>query len=192
MNPITHLLVSWAVAEGVPKDDRERRLITFAGVAPDLDGLGVLFDYVSPLVGGPATNFYGTFHHSLFHGVLGAAMVAAVALILRQRMPVVGAAIATLHLHLVCDLIGSRGPDPTDIWPIHYLAPFSSKLSLSWSHQWPLNGWPNVTLTVLLLGLVFARAILSGRSAVALFSEAADRAFVQTVQQRWRQIRRRA
>ena len=73
MNPITHLLVSWAVAEGVAKDDRERRLITFAGVAPDLDGFGAVFDYVSPLVGGPATNLYGAFHHNLFHGVLGAA-----------------------------------------------------------------------------------------------------------------------
>jgi inner membrane protein len=56
----------------------------------------------------------------------------------------------SFHLHLLCDLIGSRGPDG-DQWPIPYLKPFSNALQLTWHGQWALNGWQNFAITGLLL-----------------------------------------
>jgi hypothetical protein len=40
MSPVTHFLLSWTLAERSADTRRERAWITFAGVAPDLDGLG--------------------------------------------------------------------------------------------------------------------------------------------------------
>jgi len=41
MNPATHFLTGWAVANCVPSLDRkERAMITLACVIPDVDGLG--------------------------------------------------------------------------------------------------------------------------------------------------------
>ena len=44
----------------------------------------------------------------------------------------------SFHLHLLCDLIGARGPDG-DQWPIPYLKPFSNSVQLAWHGQWALN-----------------------------------------------------
>ena len=41
MSPITHLLASWIVAAKTTDNLRDRRLVTLAGVLPDLDGLEV-------------------------------------------------------------------------------------------------------------------------------------------------------
>ena len=46
MAPLTHLLASWLVAAGTTDNLRDRRLVSLAGVLPDLDGAGVLIDMV--------------------------------------------------------------------------------------------------------------------------------------------------
>src|SRR4051812_43952707 len=99
---------------------------------------------------------------------------------------------AAVHLHLLCDFVGSRGPSPEDIWPIAYFAPFSNFGTIRWAHQWPLDAWPNFAFTVVLVGYVFVRAARSGYSPVAMFSSGAERVFVETVQNRWRRIRQAA
>ena len=70
----THFLAGWMVA--VPKGDltpRERSAIAFAGVAPDLDGLGLLVDKVNGWLGGESFT-YERWHHVLAHN-LGAALL---------------------------------------------------------------------------------------------------------------------
>jgi hypothetical protein len=99
-------------------------------------------------------------------------------------MFVVGA--VAVHLHFLCDILGSRGPGADDIWPLHYLAPFSERWTVQWSGQWPLNAGPNIAFTVLLIAYAFHRGINAGYSPVGVFSEGADRVFVQAVQARWR------
>ena len=47
MSPLTHLVASWIVAAKTTDNLRDRRLVTLAGVAPDLDGLGLLIDYAN-------------------------------------------------------------------------------------------------------------------------------------------------
>ncbi len=106
----------------------------------------------------------------------------------RDRVFLVG--IAVVHLHLLCDLVGSRGPSSEDVWPLEYLAPFSDAWTLAWSGQWALNAWPNVVFVVVLIGYGFARAIAAGESPVGLFGRRADAAFCATVQRRWSRLRK--
>jgi hypothetical protein len=90
----------------------------------------------------------------------------------------------SFHLHLLCDLIGSRGPDG-DQWPIPYLQPFSNALQLTWHGQWALNGWPNLAITVLLLLTTVWLAWRLETSPLELFSGPANRAFARTLRQRF-------
>ena len=50
-----------------------------------------------------------------------------------------------VHLHILCDVIGSKGPDGYH-WPIFYFYPLDSEIALSWQYQWELNAWPNMLI----------------------------------------------
>jgi hypothetical protein len=62
----THLVLSWLLGHRL-SERRDRRLVAWAGVAPDLDALTVL--------GG--LDFYGQWHHVLTHGLTAALVFAA-------------------------------------------------------------------------------------------------------------------
>jgi hypothetical protein len=47
----------------------------------------------------------------------------------------------SFHLHLLGDLVGSKGPHGYQ-WPIPYLIPFSDAWQWIWAGQWQLNAWP--------------------------------------------------
>lgn len=193
MNPITHLLASWSLAEVSYLEERDRAVVAWVGLAPDVDGFGAVTDTAARLLGLGDPALYGRFHHALLHGLFGALLLPAIGLAFaRRRLAAFLWGVAAVHLHLACDLVGSRGPSADDIWPIPYLAPFTQALTLSWSGQWPLNAWPNIAFTLGLLAFVFARAASVGHSPVSLFSTRGHGAFVAAVQGRWRQIKRRA
>ena len=61
----------------------------------------------------------------------------------RQRLRAAVLCLIVFHLHLLCDLIGSRGPSAVDLWPIFYFGPFSKDPMWLWKGQWPLDAWPN-------------------------------------------------
>ena len=191
VNPITHLLASWTLADNVVSDRRDRNLITWAGVLPDLDGLGVVADVGHKLLAGNDSWHYGDYHHQLLHGLPGAVVLPAL-LALRgvERLKVFAFGFVAVHLHLLCDLVGSRGPTAVDIWPVWYLAPFSDRPVLLWQGQWPLNAWPNVVFTLALLAYAFWAAVARGYCPVGLFSAKADVVVVQTLRTRWRKLRR--
>src|SRR5690349_13298868 len=45
VSPITHFFTGWGLANSVSSlDKRERTLVTWASVVPDLDGLGIIAD----------------------------------------------------------------------------------------------------------------------------------------------------
>ncbi|HTD86640.1 MAG TPA: metal-dependent hydrolase, partial [Candidatus Binatia bacterium] len=116
MSPVTHLFVSWIVAAKTTNNVRDCRLIALAGVAPDLDGLGIVVDFTARAFG-HQTFFWERFHHVLFHGAFGAVLTAAVfALCARDKLRVALLALVTFHLHLLCDFVGSRGPSSGDLW----------------------------------------------------------------------------
>lgn len=193
MNPVTHLLASWSLAEASGLDRRDRAIVTWIGVAPDLDGLGLAADAVSRLTGLGNPALYGLYHHFVLHGLFGALLLSAIGIVFAgRRLAVLLWGLAAVHLHLACDLVGSRGPSALDIWPIHYLGPFSDAGTLAWSGQWPLDAWPNIVFTLGLLAFVFARAASVGHSPLDLFNARAHAAFVAAVQGRWRRFRRRS
>lgn len=72
MSPITHLLASWIVAAKTTSNRRDCRLVTFAGVLPDADGLGIVVDFINN-----ARNhtedfpYFLKYHHWYLHGILG-------------------------------------------------------------------------------------------------------------------------
>ena len=189
MNVITHLFIGWTFAEHTTKSPRDRALITAASVVPDLDGLGLIADMAAPYFGWNV-QWYERFHHLLLHGLPGALLCTALMVFFaKERWRAAGLIFISYHLHLLGDLLGSRGSGETDIWPVHYLAPLSKELTFAWSGQWPLSGWQSTTLTVVLMAYAFALAVRRGYSPVGLFSARADTAFVETLRRRWRLLR---
>jgi hypothetical protein len=186
MSPLTHLLASWIVAAKTTDNPRDCRLVTLAGVAPDLDGLGLLADWANGALATGKYYYYPQYHHWLMHGLAGAlgcsALLAAFG---RRRARVFCLSMLTFHLHLFCDLLGSRGPDKMDMWPILYFGPISQHPMWVWKHQWPLDGWQNFVITMALLLWSLGMAIKRGDSVVGVFNRRADKVFVATLQ-KWR------
>lgn len=184
MSPLTHLVGSWLVAVATTDNPRDRKLVTWAGVLPDADGLGVIPDVVGSWISGKECTFYyyQTYHHLLMHGWPAAIVVSILfALYARQRRRVLLLCLLTFHLHLLCDLIGSRGPTPGDLWPICYSEPLFRHPIWFWKHQWRLDGWQNQTIFLTLFASSIWLAVKRGHSFVEVASERADKIFVQVL-----------
>jgi len=186
MSPLTHLVASWIVAAKTTDNLRDRRLVTLAGVAPDLDGLGLLLDYAKGALTNGNYHYYLKYHHVLAHGLPAALLCSALmAALARHRWQVFWLAMLTFHLHLLCDLVGSRGPDKGDIWPILYFMPLSGHPIWFWKYQWRLDGWQNTVIFVALLAWSFAIAVKKGESFVGVLNRRCDAVFV-SVLRKWR------
>ena len=182
MSPITHLLASWIVAAHTTDNLRDRRLVTLAGVAPDLDGLGVVIDLAKGAGRSGDFYYFHKYHHWLSHGLPAAVVCSLLMAALAQRhWRVFWLAFLTFHLHLLCDFIGSRGPDKGYIWPIKYLAPWKPAPVWYWQHQWPLNGWQNGLITFVLLVWALRLAVKKGDSFVGVINHRCDRVFMETL-----------
>lgn len=169
MNPLVHAELAWLTGARLAAR-RDRVLVTLAGVAPDLDGLTILF----------GEEAYGRWHHVVTHGALSAvSLCAALAAFGVQRGRVLGLGLFAFHLHLLCDLAGS-GPG----WPIFYLWPFSSQ-ELMWSGQWDLASWQNAVIGLSATLACLAMAKWLNRTIVELFSLRGDAAVVKTIRARF-------
>ena len=184
MSPVTHLLAGWLVASAANLNRRERALVTVAGVIPDLDGLGLIAEVATRHSARPLT-WWSDYHHVLGHNLGFALLVSAAAFVVARRRWTTAALVClSFHLHLLGDLVGARGPDGHQ-WPIPYLLPFSDAWNLVWSGQWALNGWPNLLLTALGLGITLRLAWQRGYSPLELISSRADRALVGALRRRF-------
>ena len=177
MTPPAHFLAGWLVANCGGACRRDRALVTLAAVLPDLDGFGYVVEYVSEWLRHPLY-WYANFHHVLCHNALfGALMVAAAALVAKQKWKTALLVLVAFHVHLLMDLAGSKGPDG-DPWEISYLLPFSSAWPLTWSGQWALDSWLNKVIGVAMLAVTVVLAWWRGFSPFEIFSKRADAAFV--------------
>jgi len=185
VSPITHFFMGWAVANTVPSlTPRERAMVTWAGVIPDIDGLGIIPEKLTQHSAHPLT-WWSDYHHVLGHNLGFALVVSVLAAILATHKGKTAVLVfLSFHLHLLADLVGARGPDG-DQWPIPYLLPFSDRWQLTWSHQWALNAWPNVVITATLIVLAIVLAWRRGFSPVELSSQKADRIVVSTLRKRF-------
>lgn len=186
MNPVSHLLTGWVVANTADLTARDRALVTLAGVLPDIDGLGFVAEILTEHTTSPLV-WYSKYHHVLCHNLgFGLALAATAALFGVRRWLTASLSLVAFHLHLLGDLIGSRGPDNYQ-WPIPYLLPFSDKWKLIWAGQWELNAWPNILLTAFLLSMTIYFTWKKGRSPLELISKRADTAFVTVLRRRFGQ-----
>ncbi|MDR2261059.1 MAG: metal-dependent hydrolase [Azoarcus sp.] len=186
MSPVTHFLAGWAGFEGWLHNRRDRAIVCLTGLAPDIDGIGIAADLFSRLNGGPETNYYQAWHRLYGHGITAALVFTLCAALLgRERARVAIAAFLNIHLHLLCDLLGSRGGDPDDLWGIHYLGPWNTGAEIVWRGQWELVSWQNMLISIALMGIVLARACRKGYSPLGLVSPRADRVFIGVLR-KWR------
>lgn len=182
MSPVTHFLTGWVLANAAPLNRRKRAIVTLAAVVPDMDGLGIIPEMLTRHSQHPLL-WFSEYHHSL-HTLLFALIISLFAFFLSGRSWIATAmSFIAFHVHLVEDLVGARGPDGY-IWPIPYLFPLSTRWTWVWQHQWKLNAWPNIAITVVLLGITILLAIRRGYSPVEIFSCRADRAVVAALRNR--------
>ncbi|MCP4326187.1 MAG: metal-dependent hydrolase, partial [Alteromonadales bacterium] len=62
MSPGTHLLFSWLSTAEILKNRRERAIVSLSGIAPDIDGAGIIVDEITG-----TTDLYFQYHHYLGH-----------------------------------------------------------------------------------------------------------------------------
>lgn len=153
-----------------------------AGVLPDIDGLGLVVDIVGGWIkgNGDLFNYYHRYHHYLTHGWPGALVICGLlALFARQKPRTALLCLLTFHLHLLCDILGSRGPGPDDFWPILYGKPLFRNPVWIWHGQWPLFGWQNSVIFVALLLLALWASAKKGVSFLEFFGQRVDSTFVR-------------
>lgn len=185
MNVITHALFGWGVSTLLPGASRvEKAWIVAAAVAPDLDGLGILAELPTRNSSSPMF-WWSEYHHLLFHNLLFTVLLALAAAMFNRRRGLLGFAVfASVNLHYLCDLAGSRGPAGYQ-WPLFYLWPFSDQLALTVRWQWQLNAWPNVALSLVLLAYTFWLARRQATSPLELISRSANNQFVGALRRRF-------
>lgn len=176
MHLTSHLLMGWLSAKGCGHNKKDTRVVTLASLAPDVDGVGLLWDLMAEL--GGVNTHYWSWHHSL-HNVFFALLVGALAGVYCRSLRVAGLCVLVFHLHLLCDLLGSGGPDGF-VWPIPYLAPLCDT-PLIWQGQWALNAWPNLLIGMGLFLLTWWVVRTQERSPFELFSSRLDQACVGMV-----------
>jgi hypothetical protein len=184
VSPVTHFIGSWLVASVVTDNPRDRKVVTLAGILPDADGLGLVADVAGALIHGqePTFQYYQQYHHLLLHGWPGAVAVAGLlTFFARQRIRVALMCLVVFHLHLLCDLLGSRGPSPADLWPICYGEPLFRHPIWFWKGQWRLDGWQNQTVCVVVFVLSLWLAVRRGYSFVELLNHRLDKVFVEVL-----------
>jgi hypothetical protein len=148
-----------------------------------VDGLGIIPEFLTRNSTHPLL-WFSRYHHSL-HTLTFAVVVGIIALALaRQKWKVGLLAMVSFHLHLLEDVAGSRGPDGYQ-WPVPYLQPFSTAITLTWRGQWALNAWENVLLTAALLLGTLALAWQRGFSPLEMVSMQADARLIGTLRRRF-------
>lgn len=184
MSPVTHFLAGWLVASAARLERKHRALVTVAGVIPDIDGVGLPVELITRNSAHPL-NWWSDYHHVLGHN-LGFCLLVTLAgfCLARQRWRMAGVVVISFHLHLLCDLVGARGPDGEQ-WPIPYLLPFSNHWQWTWQGQWALNAWPNMLITAAALAATLYLAWRRGYSPVEMFSIRADTLVIGTLRRRF-------
>jgi len=171
MSPGSHLLFSWLTTAQLLKNRRERALVSISGIAPDIDGLGLIVDKLTG-----STNFYLQYHHYVGHSIFSALCISVLATLLAksQKFTVFVLSFILVHVHILFDIIGSKGPDGYQ-WPIYYLSPLDVDYSVTWSGQWELNAWQNNVIMLLLLSGCVYYAVTKKITFLEVFSRRLNR-----------------
>jgi membrane-bound metal-dependent hydrolase YbcI (DUF457 family) len=184
----SHLLVSWYLGDALAlRTARERRIVAWAGFAPDVDVLAYIgaLAYYRLDKDLAFENVWQVVHHRYTHNLSFVLLVGAIAWWLAPReqggstrRPVALYAMLACALHNFLDLVAG-GPT----WPIYPLWPFSG---LAWaaSWSWTIGEWPNLVVLFACLAGMFAYARFAGRSPMECFGTGAERWWLGVVNAR--------
>ncbi len=174
----SHLVISWFVGEASSLDDaRDRRIVAWAGLAPDVDVVAYLaaLAYYRLDKDLAFENVWRVVHHRYTHGILFVLLTGAVAFALSRsparsgRARIALLAMLASALHNFFDVVAG-GPT----WPIYPLWPLTeARWYASWS--WTIGEWPNVALLAACLGATLLYGWYTGRSPMECFGDRADR-----------------
>jgi hypothetical protein len=177
-------MLSWFLAESADvASARDRRIIAWAGLAPDVDALAyagaiVWYGFNKDLA---YENVWRVVHHRYTHGVTFVVLTGVAAWWLAARTPARGRvallALLASAIHNFCDVVAG-GPT----WPIYPLWPLSDfGWTASWS--WPIGEWPNVAVLFGCLAATLLYARVMGRSPMECFGDRANAWFVRVTRQ---------
>jgi inner membrane protein len=153
-------------------------------IAPDIDGAGLLLDFFGPHQV-QTLEWWSKYHHILGHNMgFGLFLTITAFALAKRRWLVSFLVMVSFHLHLVGDLLGSKGSDGYQ-WPIPYLLPFSDAWQWIWAGQWQLNAWPNFVVTGVVALHMFYIAWKKGVSPLEIISSKANASFVDTLRRRF-------
>lgn len=176
--------MSWVIADSAGLNKRERAAVTVSGIIPDIDSFGIVAEQLTKNSDNPLL-WWSDFHHIIGHNIgFGVLIAIGVFLLAQQKWKTTGLTLLCFHIHLLCDILGARGPDGYQ-WPIPYLLPFSNAWQIVWQYQWAINAWPNFVITLLALGITCYYAVNKGYSILDMVSTKMDQIFVQTLQNRF-------
>lgn len=181
MSPVTHFLTGWILANSASLSRRERALVTLAGVVPDIDGLGIVAEYRTRNSRHPL-EWFSAYHHSL-HSLPIAVVVAATFTLATQRWKTASLAFLSFHIHLLEDLLGSRGPDRYQ-WPIPVFDAVLPGLRPDLARTMDAECLAQFAIAISLLRLTFYLAWKRGLSPLEMVSLRADAAFVAALRKR--------
>ncbi|MGH8673909.1 MAG: metal-dependent hydrolase [Burkholderiales bacterium] len=180
----SHLLLSWYFADAVGVEKpRDRRIIAWSGLAPDIDVLAyagaILYYRLDQNLA--FENVWRVVHHRYTHGLTFVLLTGIVAWLLaagsNARLRVALLAIAASGLHNFCDIVAG-GPT----WPVYPMWPISD-LGFTASWSWTIGEWPNIAILFACLAGMFAYAKFAGRSPLECFGDRADAWFVRVARQ---------
>ncbi|MEO5331074.1 MAG: metal-dependent hydrolase [Magnetococcus sp. YQC-5] len=113
LSPVTHFLVGWLTANTSQAINRKSRiLVTVSAIIPDVDGFGQVLWLVTQ-DWAIYDRWYVGYHHKLTHNFLTALLLMGVIYWFANSARWTTALLAgiSFHLHLIGDLLGSRGSD---------------------------------------------------------------------------------
>ncbi len=182
MHLSTHLLSGWLTAHAFPGHDRRIRcLATIAALAPDLDGVPILWDFIHDALwpGAIELYWYTKLHHVVGHSLVIAPIVAAILTFFTpggalRRGGAFALYLACFCLHIGLDLIGTVIRIEL-FWPISD-APF---MGPTW-FRWEIENWRNYATFYAMAGVATTIFLGWARSPLELVSGRIDR-YLHTV-----------
>ena len=168
MNTLHHLLFASALANGVSRSRRERRILMLAAIVPDLDGATFW-----------NRDLWETVHHTFGHNVFFAGAVAGTAYALgrtgRRARLAMWSAVSIVGLHYGLDLAISGTWPFRPLWPA---SQFDANLGNFVNDSARLDWWLRVpiqyTLVVIAIALLVRTYRRHGRTALELVSYKLD------------------
>jgi membrane-bound metal-dependent hydrolase YbcI (DUF457 family) len=136
---LTHIGLSWIVANLAPLSGKDRAFVVLAGVLPDLDGVTILW----------GRDAYLATHRIVAHSLLFGVFVVAMTVFFADSPRASGIlAAVSIHVHLLLDVVGTGGPPIRYLWPV-------TDWGWTYGRHWVLASWPNaIVMGVTLAGVL--------------------------------------